>query len=213
MADGPSAVSPAPATLAAAAAWLVSVRQRERWAAGTAAFALFPLPAVVGLLGAGLLVGRRRLRNRRIAGHEAGGDVAMLAELVGLGLSAGLGLSQALTAARPFVHSDLSYEVGAVLRQAAHGGLATALAEASGRGRRLYLLTARAVVTGAPLAPAVDAFVAESAAAERAAQLESARRLPVRLMLPLALLILPGFVLLTVGPTVLAALERFALPQ
>jgi len=206
-------VNPAAAALAAAAAWVVSVRQRERWAVGTAIFGLFPLPAAVGVLGVGLLVGRRRLRSRRIAELEAGADVGMLAELVGLGLSAGLGLSQALTAARPFVHPQLSDEVGAVLRRAAHGGLATALAEASGRGRRLYLLTARAVVTGAPLAPAVDAFVAEAAAAERAAQQESARRLPVRLMLPLALLILPGFVLLTVGPTVLSALERFALPQ
>jgi hypothetical protein len=38
--------------------------------------------------------------------------------------------------------------------------------------------------------------------------MERARRLPVRLLLPLALLILPGFVLLAVGPAVLQGLAR-----
>jgi hypothetical protein len=103
--------------------------------------------------------------------------------------------------------------VGDVLRRSVRGGLGQALAAADGHGRRLYAGAARAVVTGAPLVPAVDAFVREAVAERRAADLESARRLPVRLMLPLALLILPGFVLLTVGPTVLAALERFVLPH
>ena len=103
-----------------------------------------------------------------------------------------------------FVHPALAHEVGDLLRRAARDGLGHALAAADGRGRPLYAGAARAVVTGAPLAPAVDAVVREAIAGQRAADLEAARRLPVRLMLPLALLILPGFVLLTVGPTVLA---------
>ena len=137
----------------------------------------------------------------------------VLAELVGLALSAGLTLSQALRAAGPLVDPAIRREVGRVLRQATRGGLGNALAAATGHGRRFFVLVAHAVVTGAPLAPAVDWFVREAAAERRTVRLEAARRLPVRLMLPLALLILPGFVLLTVGPTVLAALERFVLPQ
>jgi hypothetical protein len=99
-----------------------------------------------------------------------------------------------------------------VLRNAARRGLAAALSEAGGPGRRLFLILARAVATGAPLAQSVEGFVADQQAEAKAARLEEARRLPVRLMVPLALLVLPGFVLLTVGPTVLAALERLALP-
>ncbi|NNC90861.1 MAG: hypothetical protein HKN80_00075, partial [Acidimicrobiia bacterium] len=136
-----------------------------------------------------------------------------LAEMVGLALSAGLTLSRALHTAAPLIHPVLQREVGRVLRQAARVGLGNALAAATGHGRRFFGSVAHAVVTGAPLAPAVDSFVRETTAERRVVRQEAARRLPVRLMLPLALLILPGFVLLTVGPTVLAALERFVLPQ
>ncbi|MGI9648528.1 MAG: type II secretion system F family protein [Acidimicrobiia bacterium] len=201
------------AGLAGTAVWLVSNRQRILRSGVVTGALLAPVPAMAGAAAMGLLRARRRLHIRRTIVRDAAADVGLLAELTGLGLSAGLGLSQALSAARPFVHPRLAEEVDGVLRRAAHGGLAAALAGASGHGRRLYLLAARSVVTGAPLASAMDAFVAEAAAEERSAQLEAARRLPVRLMLPLALLILPGFVLLTVGPAVLAALERFALPQ
>ena len=201
------------ALLVAAAAGLIVSRRRLLWSAAAGFILLQPLLALVG--GLAMIAARSagRLRARRRAREAAGRDVAVLAELVGLGLSAGLTLSQSLRAARPFVHPDLAREVGDLLRRSVRGGLSQALAGAEGHGRRLYSGAARAVVTGAPLAPAVDAFVREALAERRAAELESARRLPVRLMLPLALLILPGFVLLTVGPTVLAALERFVLPH
>jgi tight adherence protein C len=136
-----------------------------------------------------------------------------MAEMVSLALSAGLTLPQALQAAGPVINQSLKRDVDLVLRQATRKGLGNALTAGPGPGRPFFVLVARAVVTGAPLGPAVDSFVREAAAERRASRLEAARRLPVRLMLPLALLILPGFVLLTVGPTVLAALERFVLPQ
>lgn len=204
---------PLTALLVASAAGLLATRWRGRWAAVTAAGLIQPVLAGVGGLAVGVMAARRRLRRRRSLREAAAGDVAVLAEMVGLALSAGLTLSQALRAARRHVHPQLAREVDGVLRRAAHGGLAQALAGAGGHAGRLYVVAARAVVTGAPLAPAVDSFVREAVAEQRSARLEAARRLPVRLMLPLALLILPGFVLLTVGPTVLAALERFVLPQ
>jgi tight adherence protein C len=197
--------------LIASAAGLLAARRRWRWAAGTAFTLAQPVLAIGGGLAAGMLLGRRRLRARRRRSEDAAADVAVLAEMVGLALSAGLTLSQALRAAGPLIHPSLQREVATVLRRATRSGLGNALSAATGHGRRFFVLVARAVVTGAPLAPAVDSFVREAAAERRAVRLEDARRLPVRLMLPLALLILPGFVLLTVGPTVLAALERFAL--
>jgi len=194
------------------ATWLLAARWRARWAIATALTLVQPVLAVGGAAAAGLLLGRRRLRARRRRAEAAAGDAAVLAEMVSLALSAGLTLSQALRAAAPLIDPPLRKEVEIVLRQATRGGLGNALAAASGHSRRFCVSVAHAVVTGAPLAPAVDSFVREAAAERRTARLEAARRLPVRLMLPLALLILPGFVLLTVGPTVLAALERFVLP-
>ena len=63
-------------------------------------------------------------------------------------------------------------------------------------------------MTGAPVAAAVRAYVAEQRDADRARALAAARRLPVQLLFPLTLLVLPGFMVLTIGPALLAALER-----
>ena len=204
---------PIAVVLVVGAVWVLSVRRRERWALAGGLVVLQPVLAVGGAVAGVLLVGRRRLRARRRRLEAAASDVGVMAEMVSLALSAGLTISQALRVAQPLVHPVLRSEVDVVLRLAAHGGLSNALASATGHGRPFFVLIAHAVVTGAPLAPAVDSFVRQALADRRAAHLEAARRLPVRLMLPLALLILPGFVLLTVGPTVLAALERFVLPQ
>jgi hypothetical protein len=50
------------------------------------------------------------------------------------------------------------------------------------------------------MAEAVAAYLEELAAARRSEALDRVRRLPVTLMLPLGLLILPGFVVLFAGP-------------
>lgn len=199
------------AALVAVSASLVTSRGRTAGAVGLVLAA--PLVAAVLGLGAGLVFMQRRLRSRREERTALSADVGLLTELVGLGISAGLSLSQSLAAAHPHVHPGLAAEVRRILRTSARGGLAAALFEGDGDGRPLYQVCARAVVTGAPLGPALDALAREQLAEERTARLEAARRLPVRLMVPLALLILPGFVLLTVGPAVLAALNRFALPR
>jgi pilus assembly protein TadC len=56
------------------------------------------------------------------------------------------------------------------------------------------------------MSDAVAAFLSESRATRRTEALEKVRRLPVSLMVPLGLLILPGFVVLFVGPIVLGSL-------
>jgi tight adherence protein C len=150
----------------------------------------------------------RRLRRPRLEAAAAEGDVVLLADLVALGLGAGLSLPAALSEAAGEVAAPLAAEVRHLRRSMDRLGVAAALATAEGRGERLYRLTARAAATGAPLAAAVEAFAAERRHAEQARHLERARRLPVRLLLPLALLILPGFVVLVVGPALLESLAR-----
>ena len=202
------------AVLAAAAGfatWEVLRLRRPRHAAvlgiGVGAVLWQPVLAAGVLAALGAVLARNRLAARRVAASRAAADVPMLAELVAMGLRAGDGLPGALQRAAAEVDPGLAAEVHAVLRDARHRGLAQALADAEGDARDLYRLAARAVVTGAPIAGAVDAFLRDRRHAERARAEEDARKLSVRLMIPVALLILPGFVLLTVGPAVLGALD------
>ena len=69
----------------------------------------------------------------------------------------------------------------------------------------------RSAITGSPLGPGLDGLaraIRRDRAADEAARLA---RLPVKLVFPLALLVLPGFVLMTVGPAVLGGLARLDL--
>ncbi|OFW54575.1 MAG: hypothetical protein A2V75_01190 [Actinobacteria bacterium RBG_16_70_17] len=169
---------------------------------------LAPLPAAAAVIALACWRLSRRLRGPRLEGAAAEADVVLLADLVALGLGAGLSLPSALDEAAGEVAPPLAGEVRRLRRAMDRLGVAAALAAAGGRGERLYRLTARAAATGAPLAAAVEAFAAERRHAEQARRLERARRLPVRLLLPLALLILPGFVVLVVGPALLESLAR-----
>jgi pilus assembly protein TadC len=179
--------------------------------AALAAFAWQPPAAAAAAAGGGLLVVQRRLAVRRRAAEAAAGDVPLLAELVLLGLAAGLPPAAAMQRAAAEVDALLAAEVRSALRRARRHGLAATLEAADGHGERLYRLMAGATLTGAPLADGVAAFVEESRHAERSRRAAAARKLPVRLLLPLALLILPGFVLLTIGPALLGALDRLQL--
>ena len=152
---------------------------------------------------------RARLRARR-SEADAHADVVTLAELCALGLAAGLDFAGALRRASEALSPGVQADVAGVLRRASTVGLATALAGEPGRCRRLFRLAARAVDTGAPVRSAVEAFIDDATADERARSLASMRRLPVKLLFPLAFLILPGFIVLTVGPALLGSVQRFS---
>lgn len=178
---------------------------------GAGLIVMAPLPGLALLAMAGAIWQRSRWTQSRRAAREADAEVALLAELTGLGLTAGLPLTSALEAAAEETGALLAREVRGVLRRARVEGTAVALGTSRGRALPLYRLAARAVVSGAPLRPAVAAFADEARSELRAERLAAARKLPVRLLLPLSLLILPGFVLLSLGPALISALERLDL--
>ncbi len=199
----------AAAVIALAAGALASrISHRAAPAVSAGVVISFAAPAVVLLLG--VAVGGFIYRKRRRPG-VADADVALLAELVSLGLSAGLSFSEALTNGAAHVTPPLRTDVEAAMRAGRGPGLSVALEGAGGPARPLYRAAARALRTGAPVDDAVRRLVEELRAEERTRAQEHARRLPVKMLFPLALLILPGFLVLTIGPTVLAALDRFAL--
>ncbi len=129
-------------------------------------------------------------------------------ELVALALAAGLPFAAAIEAAADHLGAEDAAEITLVLRRARRHGLGTALAAAGTASGGLFRVAHRAVVTGAPLVHAVESWSREQRKADHSRRLERVRTLPVRLLLPLTLLTLPGFVVLTVGPTLIEAVAR-----
>ena len=157
-----------------------------------------------GAAGTAVLAGRFLLGRRPvIRNHDA--DDALLADLTVLGLSAGLTFPAAAGAAAATIDGDSSTRLRRALRLR---GTVDAGTEGD---PALMIVARRALSTGAPLIPAVSGHAARLRDEERSRQLSAARRLPVKLLFPLALLILPGFLVLTIGPAVLGSLERLGL--
>ncbi len=195
----------------AVTAELLSTRH-PRWAALAGAAAGLAVWRSVWMLGvalaAGLAAAVRALRARKEARLATEGDLTVLAELTHLGLVAGLAFGAALQAAAAEAGPELRREVAVVLARARVAGQAPAFAAAQGRTAPLCRLAARALVTGAPLGESLASFVAAARDRDRARRLAATQRLPVRLLVPLTLLILPGFVVLTAGPALLDGLGR-----
>jgi tight adherence protein C len=181
---------------------------RSRLVGGGAAAAILLIPPPVTLLA--VLAGLGWALHRRVTGRRppSPDGVLLLADLIVLGLRAGLTLEASLRAALPDLPPAAAVEVRALLRSARRRGMSEALQEAAGSASRIWLAAARAVATGAPLAASLEALAGEMRSAANTVRVEAARRLPVRMLLPLALLILPGFVLVVVGPALLGSLAR-----
>lgn len=204
----------AKAAIAVAGARLV-IRYRPHWPpwARLVPVAAVWLPVATAFAGTSVAVAAlaRKRRRVRTENEQAAADVVTLAELMSLGLAAGLDARTALVRAAVPVAPPLAAGVNATIRHGHIGGLAHALTGATGIGSDLFTIVAGAVETGAPIGAALEAFVDSQRDKRRAAELAAARRLPVKLLFPLALLILPGFMVLTIGPAVLTAADSLGL--
>lgn len=139
---------------------------------------------------------------RRGARGRPGSDLADLTRLLAIAAAAGLPLGAALEAAERELEGPLAGATGDVVRAARTRGLTAALLAAPALGP-LGPALARAHAAGAPLAQTLEAHLAAHRTERTAVALERARTAPVRIMVPLALLLLPGFTALVVGPTLL----------
>ena len=90
-----------------------------------------------------------------------------------------------------------------VTRLAAVSGLTGSIEVADTRLRPVIAQLARAQRSGASLSETVRRLLDRDLAEERTARLVRARSLPVKLMIPITLLMLPGLVLLLYAPTFL----------
>lgn len=168
---------------------------------GSAAFAV---AAAVG-------VGTRNRSRRRRRTESVRSAELELADLVALALLGGHNVAGALSLAASHADADVAAAVDRVLRARRHRGIAVALLDATGPAAGLFAVMGRAVEQEGSVRAAVAAYSTEKRAESHALALERAQRLPVLLLFPLALLVLPGFMLLLIAPAVATAIERLGL--
>lgn len=135
-----------------------------------------------------------------------------VAHLTAVGLAAGLTLGRTLEFCASRGPEPARAELVAILRRAAQLGLAAAVLDHEGALGPFLTVLAGAIRAGAPQEPLIRAYAREARAAIVTDRITRARKLPAQLAIPLALLLLPGFVLMVMGPTVLAIAERMLLP-
>ena len=118
-----------------------------------------------------------------------------------------LGALQSVSAAFP-EYEDLTRGV----RIATLEGLTGAVGDTSGEIRGIFSQMARSQRSGAPVLDAVRGLMERDIAAERSRRIERARSLPIRLLVPTALLLLPGLVLMFYAPALLRLLGDLTRP-
>jgi len=167
-----------------------------------------PILLPPGMLLVALLAAVSRFRAARTRRLQVSADLAALCDLTAIGLTGGLGIQPALEIAIEHLGDEIADEVRSLLRQARIDGIAAAMSSTDGMGQRLYSVVGQASATGAPLLDSVASLADELHADMAADRLQAVRRLPVTMLFPLTLLILPGFLLLTIAPAILDAFAR-----
>lgn len=140
------------------------------------------------------------------------GEVAETARLASLAVTAGLPLRSALALAAEHSAAAVGNAIRAHLRTPFQAGPPGEPGEYPGEVAALLRMVSRSQARGSPIGETLAAFAVDLERREIHRMRARVKRLPVKLMLPLALLILPGFVILTIGPNLLDALDRLSGP-
>lgn len=132
-----------------------------------------------------------RLQRRRWSVPDGIEVAARLLVLVGTGLPLMAAVEMAAVTGRG---------METVARRTRRLGAAAALASAGGPLAPLFHRLADAAASGSPPEAALRSYIDVERRRRQSEAVERARRLPVRLMVPMTLLVLPGFVLMVYGP-------------
>ena len=178
----------------------VRTRSRKRWARSR-------LAQVV----ASVLSTPARARRWRRAEDAFARDVAVVVDLVAVGVAAGCTPYLSIGTAARWAPPNAGRELERVVRECNAGiGFDAALRAAGLRAPGLRALTDALRTTtqlGSPVGPALARLAAELRADLRRRAEARARTVPVRLCFPLVGCILPAFALLTVVPVVIAGMH------
>lgn len=135
-------------------------------------------------------------------------DVIAFGRLLVVPLTGGMSLANALAMASQEAHPRLRAEVTRLLRRSRQEGMAAALAGSGGLLGEFFRRMAGAHSSGTSPVPAVLTHVENLHSQVRMEALSRIRSLPVTLAVPLTLLIVPGFLLVLVGPSVVSRLAE-----
>lgn len=141
--------------------------------------------------------------------RESVADSLETAQLLVVALSAGRSLGSALQVVRLHLDPAAVSVIDEIVGRSRLVGLGRALAETQGPMADLAHRLARSQLTGAPALATVQTYIASLHDSRRAKAMEEARTLGVRLIVPVALLLLPGFVALVIGPYIFEQLDSF----
>jgi pilus assembly protein TadC len=173
---------------------------------------VLPLGAVFGASALRLpdLVLARRAARRQ---ERIGAQVPDLVEILVATSEAGLSPPQAVRRASVLLRGPLGDELGVAVRHLDLGvPWRRALEQVANATdvpalRRLVAALARSHRLGAPVRSVLRSVADDLRLAQRTRAEEMARRAPVKMLFPMVFLILPAFLLLTVGPVVLATIR------
>jgi Flp pilus assembly protein TadB len=135
-----------------------------------------------------------------------------LLDLLVLTLQAGLPPPAAFVALAPYAPEVVAPAVDAVVERHARGerfvhALDALIEQLGTRALSLVAAIAAAERSGLPLAPTIDRIADDARAHRRRSAEIEARRLPVRLAVPLVCCTLPSFVCIAIGPVLVGALS------
>lgn len=164
------------------------------------------LGASFGLLVGGPLAGMigalaPHVWSRAVRGKTVETPIRVVLLLILVELRSGSSVLAALIAAAEALPDYSSLRT--VARVGRVSGLVSALPYADDRLRPVVAQLARAQRSGASLSEAVRRMLESELASERSRKIARARTIPVRLMIPVTLLMLPGLVLLLYAPSLL----------
>jgi len=187
------------------ASWFLRSR---KWAPALAAISAIVIDPLVGVLVVAVGVGSHHVRSigrRRQRARTRSADTLLALDLIALATTAGLPFLDAAKSAAVAIGgstaSDIERSSSRVLSGLDHGLRGHVLA-------RAFDTAKRSAVTGAPLADSLVDLADEVRRDDASRENERLERLPVKLLFPLAFLILPGFILVAVVPSIVSSLSQ-----
>lgn len=198
------------AVVAALAAVLVVMQPRLAIVAIALVAALAiggPLAAVVACATITAVWAARRARTATQSRRREAGDELRILDLVALGMTGGLAFTQAAAFAAAIVGGPIGAELERCVRSGNSGVQVASDVDAI---QAMTLVARRSDASGSPLGPELRRTASLIRSERAASERERLARLPVKLLFPLAFAILPGFILMTVGPAVISGIARLS---
>lgn len=155
-----------------------------------------------GMAGAVVPLAWERLRHR----GEPDPPLSLILLLLLVSLRSGMSVLAALIEVAQTVPGYRNLSV--IARVAQVSGLSSAVSVAAEPMRPVVAQLARAQRSGASLGGAVLRMLDSELASEKSRRIGRARTLPIRLMIPVTLLMLPGLILFMYAPSLLAMFEE-----